>query len=355
MDRKLATVRIVKEIVPIVGADKIELCHVDGWQTVVGKGVFKPDDWCIFWEVDSIIPNYTDPRYAFLVKPCYRKTSWFEGLRIRTCRLLKTLSQGVALSFADFPELADCKPGDDVTERLGVLLYDPPVAANLQGFAKGNFPSIFPKSDQNRLQNFLEFFDLYRDVFFEVSEKIDGSSNSHYLLNNEYGICSKNIDFKLDGSNSGNTYVQMGEKYQLEKILRAVDEKFKLGDIMLQGEVYGESIQSNRLRIKGKEFAMYNFFSTKMARFLDFSERSDIERFIINEVNPEFKTVPVIDYVKFFEICPDIDKALAYADRKSLITPSCMAEGIVCKSKVLDNGWLIQFKVLNNNYLLKEE
>jgi RNA ligase (TIGR02306 family) len=352
--RKLATIRIVNEIIPIAEANQIECIKIDGWQTVSRKGTFKPNDICIFFEVDSILSPF-DPRYEFLRTSSYRKTSWFEGMRLKTIRLKKCISQGIALPFADFPELSDCKVGDDITERLHVQLYDPPVAANLQGFAKGNVPSIFSKSDLERIQNHPEFFDAYKDAFFEISEKLDGTASYYFLMNNDYGVCSHNISFKLDCTNSGNTYIQMGEQYMLEKILRAVDEKFHLGNIMIQGEVYGESIQSNRLKIKGKAFAMYNFYSTKMARYLDFSERSDIERYILLEVNPEFRTVPVIDIVQFFNICYTMDLALAYADRKSMITPSCMAEGIVCKSLVQDNGWLIQFKVLNNNYLLKEE
>ena len=37
--RKLASIRRIKDINPIVGADKIELCTVDGWKVVVAKDV----------------------------------------------------------------------------------------------------------------------------------------------------------------------------------------------------------------------------------------------------------------------------------------------------------------------------
>lgn len=354
MDRKLATIRTVSEIVPIAGADMIEGVKIDGWQTVVGKSTFSVNDKCVFFEVDSIIPP-GNSRYEFLRKSCYRETNWYKGFRIKTCRLRKFLSQGVAMPLSDFPELSDANVGDDVTEKLGVILYDPPVAPELQGYSRGGFPSVFPKTDQERLQNHMEYLTLYKDVMFEITEKIDGTSSSFYLLNNEYGVCSKNINFKMDGCNITNKYVQTGEQFMMEKVLRCVDEKFKLGDIMFQGEIYGNGIQKNRLRIEGTDFRVYNIYSTRLARYLDHDERYDVMEHVRNTVNPCLKSVPMIGIFKFFDMCDKIEKALAYAERKSLITPSCEMEGIVCKSKVLDNGWMIQFKVLSNRYLLKEE
>ena len=38
MERKLATIRIIDDIQPIEGADKIELVTVGGWKVVVAKG-----------------------------------------------------------------------------------------------------------------------------------------------------------------------------------------------------------------------------------------------------------------------------------------------------------------------------
>ena len=40
--RKLASIQRVWKIVPIEGADRIELAHVLGWQCVVNKDQFQP-------------------------------------------------------------------------------------------------------------------------------------------------------------------------------------------------------------------------------------------------------------------------------------------------------------------------
>ena len=47
--RKLATIQKIKEILPIEGADAIELAIVNGWKVVVGKNVeHKEDDYVIY-------------------------------------------------------------------------------------------------------------------------------------------------------------------------------------------------------------------------------------------------------------------------------------------------------------------
>ena len=42
--RNLASVQLIKDIRPIEGADKIEVCTVLGWKCVVKKGEFKPNE-----------------------------------------------------------------------------------------------------------------------------------------------------------------------------------------------------------------------------------------------------------------------------------------------------------------------
>jgi RNA ligase (TIGR02306 family) len=68
MTRKLVTVRAIKELVPIAGADRIELCIVDGWQVVVKKGVHAVGELILYYEIDSFLPA-EDQRYAFLDAP----------------------------------------------------------------------------------------------------------------------------------------------------------------------------------------------------------------------------------------------------------------------------------------------
>lgn len=67
-ERKLATVRIIKDIRPISNADNIELAIIDGWQCVVKKNEFKIGEKIIYFEIDSFLPIKQE--YEFLRKSC---------------------------------------------------------------------------------------------------------------------------------------------------------------------------------------------------------------------------------------------------------------------------------------------
>lgn len=108
MDRKLASIQIIKDLQPIAGADAILLATVLGWQCVVRKGEFNIGDRCIYFEIDSILP-------VTLWNEHLRKGSDKDKpLRIRSIRLKNTLSQGLALPFSLFE-----KDGYKIVEEKG--------------------------------------------------------------------------------------------------------------------------------------------------------------------------------------------------------------------------------------------
>jgi RNA ligase (TIGR02306 family) len=56
MERKLASIQIVKEIKPIVDADSIEIVRINNWDVVSKKGEYKVGDFCIYCEIDTFLP-----------------------------------------------------------------------------------------------------------------------------------------------------------------------------------------------------------------------------------------------------------------------------------------------------------
>src|SRR5438876_1094061 len=94
--RKLASIRKISEVLPIEGADNIELVKVDGWQCVTKKGEFKPGDLCIYFEIDSFLPIRSE--FEFLRKSSYKKMGDKEGFRLKTIKLRGHLSQGLVLN-----------------------------------------------------------------------------------------------------------------------------------------------------------------------------------------------------------------------------------------------------------------
>ena len=153
--RKLAKIVKIDELNPIEGADKIEVATVGGWKVVAQKGLYNVGDLAVYFEIDSWIPNTVAP---FLTRPeHYPKVfEGVEGERLKTIKLRGQLSQGLLMPYKEaipFAEQGVLIEGDDVTELLGIKKWEKPVNAQLAGVCKGNFPSLIPKTDQERCQN----------------------------------------------------------------------------------------------------------------------------------------------------------------------------------------------------------
>lgn len=112
-ERSLAHIEKIAWVKPIEGADNIELIGVLGWVCIAKKGEFKPEDICVYFEIDSKLPE----------------TEWSEFMRtkhfkVKTMKLgrFNVISQGLALPIESILELQNktLKIGDDVTELLGV-------------------------------------------------------------------------------------------------------------------------------------------------------------------------------------------------------------------------------------------
>src|SRR5574343_76582 len=101
--RKLVTIRTIDDIRAIEGADAIVCARIGGWDVVVKKDEFKIGDLCVYFEIDSFLPE-TDFRYQFLMK---NKITWngHFGARLKTIKLRGQISQGLALPCKDFPEV----------------------------------------------------------------------------------------------------------------------------------------------------------------------------------------------------------------------------------------------------------
>ena len=332
MERKLASIRKVENIIPIEGADMIEVSVVGGWKVVTKKGEFKPGDLAIYCEVDSFLPIKEE--FEFLRKSSYKKMGEQEGFRLKTIRLRGQLSQGLLLP-ASQEVLSLYKEGEDVTGLLGIVKYEPPIPAELAGKVKGMFPSFLRKTDEERIQNLTENYNEWKEKVFYVTEKLDGSSATFYLKDGEFGVCSRNLELL---ETEGNTFWKVARELDLENKLRETGR-----NISIQGELVGEGIQGNPYKIKGQTVYFFNAFDIDVQQYYSQKEMEDF----IQSLN--LKTVPILD--RNYTLPETVEDLLQYADSKSELNKDFGREGVVVRS--LDRS--ISFKVISNNFLLKEK
>ncbi len=325
--RKLASIQRISKLEPIEGADSIVKATVLGWQLVVKKGEFKEGDLCVYCEIDSILPE--KPEFEFL-KP--RK------MRIRTIKLRGQISQGICFPLSILPDNIEIEEGKDVTEILGITKYEPPIPANLEGVAKGKFPSFIPKTDETRVQVLQDVLDKYKGETFFYTEKLDGSSATYYYNDGEFGVCSRNLELL---ETDENTLWKLAREQKIEEKLKGYGK-----NIAIQGEIIGENVQGNKYKLRGQHIFFFNVYDIDEHRFLDLDEYETFFK------NMELKTVPMLE--RNYKLSNNIEELVELATGRSVLA-DVQREGIVLRpvKEIVDNTGRISFKAINPKFLLK--
>lgn len=359
--RMLAYVQEVGKIEKIDGADNIEKAHVLGWTLIVKKDEFKEGDKCVFFEIDSKVPS-NNPTFDFLAK---------KGYKVKTYKLNKfsVVSQGLILPLATLNIRKDIEINTDLTDILHVTYVESEdndrknparVKKPKNKFVKflmryslfrrlfskqkfGDFPKSYIRvTDEERVQNMIEI--LKDKEPFIVTEKVDGMSGTFLLVKKmfsyEFYVCSRNYR-QLDKTD--NDYWDIAIKYNIEKQLKLyLKEHKKLKWVCIQGEIYGEGIQKNRLKIEGRKLAVFNFIDSNNGKHNSIEAKKILESF-----EQPMEWVPIVNE-KY--VLPDtIDEIVAYSNGKSIITPTVLREGIVLRNYDAN----ISFKTVSPEYLIE--
>jgi RNA ligase (TIGR02306 family) len=377
--RKLATIQQIRKLVPIPGADRIELAQINDWVCIVKKGEFEVNDLCVYFEIDSLLPE--DERYEFLASS---KKDYFgkPKYRIKTMKMRGVISQGLALPLGMYLELRHNSLGDDVSEAPGVIKYDPGFYTDngqkpRTGNTKGKFPSFIPKTDQERIQNLPHYYELYKEHEWEETLKLDGSSLTVYkveiettvwhrvrrwlgfnMSNTHTGVCSRNLELKSSDkrvykfANDGKESVyNQSDFWQI--VLDLEIEKYLPVGYALQGELIGPKIQANWEKVDSNQFwvfDVYDVYDITNGRYLLPLERHEfLDKYFKSS---RLQHVPVVSLgLPVFTHCQDLE-ALQERVTGASINPGTISEGRVYKSMSVPG---LSFKCISNQYLLKAD
>ncbi len=386
--RELVYIATITDIKPLEGYDRVELATInDGWKVIVNKADnFKPNDFCVYFEVDSKVPD-TDERFAFLQKRKYK---------IKTIKMCKTISQGLVMPLSVFPEIGqDITPGRPLTDLLHVKYsvdednvrksnkpdpnakYNSMCARHKELSKKGwwkwlmkkevgrkllfvffgkkkdsplGFPTHFPfvhKTDEERVEN-MPWVLGYKDPLI-VTEKLDGTSTTFILERKkknkfEFYVLSRNIrQLKPEQAcfHDSNVYWEMAIKYNVEEKLKHWLELCPEDTyVCIQGETVG-NVQGNPLKLEENDFYAFNFITSCRGRLDSVTAKK-----IAGEMG--IKWVPILE--EEYYMPNDMEEFKLYADAKSVINPKVLREGIVLR----DPKTNLSFKNVSRQYLLKK-
>lgn len=324
-----ASIQKISKVSPIEGADKIEKLQVLGWELVSAKGQFKEGDFCVYVEIDSVVPDTKE--FEFLRK---------YNFRVKTIKLRGQISQGLVLPMKIFSE-GVFKIGDDVSEKLGITHYEKPISVGMKGkIKKSGLPFGIPVTDETRLQSIPSILEEIKGKEVYITTKCDGTSGTFAWKDGEYHVCSRNNSYYEE---DGNVYWKISKKYNLEEKLKRLNI-----NIAIRGEICGPGIQQNKLKLKDHELFVFDIFDIDKHRYHDYNLK-----FIVNQLNLQVVPLNSIDVFNY-----SLEELLECAKGNYLNTTN-RREGIVIRplkemSSIANKGRM-SFKVVNNEYLLKDE
>jgi RNA ligase (TIGR02306 family) len=345
MERKLVSIQTVEDVTPIAGADQIEQARVMGWNVVVQKGDFKSGDPCVFFEIDSVLPD--GPAWSEFLRK--------RGFRIRTMKLRGVLSQGLALPLAILGGDADDRPRDvDLRERLGVSKYEPILPDTLD--IAGPFPARVPKTDEIRLQSALGVLEEMNGRAFYVTTKCDGMSATYVRTEDGFIVASRNWAMARAANNP---LWRLAEKHGLETKLPL--------DVAVQGEICGPGVQGNKLELTEHVLFVFNVYDVRVGRYLDyepfvaFCAAHGLTTVPIERIVYGLTTVP-LDRIELAHEAATTEHTLdgwLAAARGRYANTKRHKEGVVIRPLVEVRSETLQgrlsFKVINNDFLLAEQ
>lgn len=333
---KLATFETITEILPIEGADRIEIARVQGWQSVIRKGDHKVGDRVIFVPIDTVLPP------AEWNKHLWNKEDPSKPIRVKTVRLKGAVSQGVIFS----TNIAQGISEEDLPNHLAITKYERPVPACLAGQVVGDFPThLVSKTDEDNLKSNIAVLDELREADTVIATtKIDGSSATYIKeIDGTFRVCSRNMELK---DAPGNTHWAMAKKYNIEQAL--------LPGFSLQGELAGVGIQKNLMGLPTVNLFVFNVTDLRSRKPLPRESWNSAFDFGCEETIPV--APEVLRWTQDEFVMETIDSLQAFVNNQKYPngTP---AEGLVFRgykndscmySKTLQK--MLSVKIINQNY-----
>ena len=387
-ERELAYVARIEDVKPISNYDRVEYARIGaGWWVIVKKDEFKVGDLCIYFEVDSKVPE-TEP-FMFLES---------RHFKVKTLKMCKVISQGLIIHPSAFNFNRELVEGEFLTKELGITYAE---AEDNERKGKGpdkyakmaqrhpsifkkkwarwlmkrewgrklmfrffgkkkdkatGFPTHFPyikKTDQERVENMGWILNDKTPLI--KTQKCDGSSGTFILERKgknkfEFYVCSRNVrQLKPEQKcfYEENYYWEVAIKYNLENILKDILIKNPSWEYCaLQGEICSPNIQKNPHGLTETHFFAFHFIDSEKGKW----DIRDMKK-ICDEYN--IPSVPITDENY---ILPDDFEELK-KDAIYYYSPDC-CEG---KTKQLAEGWVyykttdpnFSFKNVSREYLLK--
>jgi RNA ligase (TIGR02306 family) len=286
---KVSVVRLAIEEHP--NADALELAVIGGYRAIVRKGQYQDGDLAVYIPEQAVLPQWLVKELGLEGKLAGKKSD-----RVKAIKLRGVLSQGLVYPVQNvyepqsevflpppFIEVMDgderkavaVSEGDDVTDVLGIVKWEPPIPVHMAGQV-WNASGKTVKFDIENWKNHTDVIQEGEQVVF--TEKAHGTFAAMGIQDHTYivyskGLGAKGLAFKLNAMNNQNLYV----RYFNEAGQALVDELTHIldaADIFVFGEIFGKGVQDLHYGLMNPTFRVFDIYvgTPNEGRYLNSNE-----------------------------------------------------------------------------------
>jgi len=260
-------------------ADRLDLVSINDYRCIVGRDQYKENDLVAYIPEAAILPDWLIEQLGLTGRLAGKQKN-----RVKAVKLRGILSQGLIVPLLgdnnpNFPdacshaiqnetETMGVIEGDDVTEFLGIVKYEPPIPIHMSGEVFNAFGYTLSYDIEN-IKKFPDVIKEGEEVTF--TEKLHGTwcCFGHHpsvpsAIVSSKGISDKGLAFKFNKANENNLYIKALDSTKDENGLNVLCRVMEtLGNDLafyILGEVFGRGIQDLHYGLTSPTFRVFDVY-----------------------------------------------------------------------------------------------
>ena len=333
-------------IEPHPNADRLELAAIGGFRCVVGKDSYVDGDLAAYIPEGAICPEWLIAELELEGKLAGSRKN-----RVKAVQLRGALSQGLVYPVRDgMIRGRQVVEGDDVTELLELVKYEPPIPISMQGEVR----AVHGATLKYDIEDFKKYPDEFRDGEpVVITEKLHGTwcclgwhAEQGPIVTSK-GMSDKGLALLLNDANKSNLYVRTWgahqEAFESARTRTAGDGR----PFYVLGEVYGRGVQDLHYGQPNPAFAMFDAYVGEpgTGRYLNPDE-------LVESLSDLFPLVPVLYRGPF-----SLAKLQELTDGTTTLGGAHAREGVVLKpaaERVSNEFGRVILKSVSGKYLTRK-
>jgi len=267
----MSTIRITVETIDSIdvhpNADRLEIAHILGTQTIVGKGEFQSGNKVVFFPPDILLPPEVAENLG--VKKYLKHALWEDHkcqCRVAACRL-----RGIP-SYGFVAPVPDGVLETDLTDYYHAVKYEPPIKL-ATGDVMAEPPNFQRYTHIEHYYRYPHVLELNTRV--RVTEKIHGTNCRLGSLNIDGldgFVCGSHRTAQKEENINGRPSLYWEPLNRDARVQTALQQLSRYGDTIIFGEIFGASVQDMDYGIMGGKIGFRVFDISINGRYLSWAD-----------------------------------------------------------------------------------